>query len=74
MIFRDLANPEYSAWVFSTATGLVAYRDITPKSVIERFEKINQEHREVFGKDFIDIRDHRPNGNLVFENGVAKFK
>ena len=41
---------------------------------MEKFEKINKEHRAILGKNFIDIRDHRPNGELVFENGVAKFK
>lgn len=74
MIFRELSNPEYSAWLFPIADGLVAYRDITPSSVMEKFEKINKEHRAILGKNFIDIRDHRPNGELVFENGVAKFK
>jgi len=58
--FRELANPENSVWLFHTPEGLVAYRDITPKSVMELFEKINQEYRETIDRDFINILEKSP--------------
>ena len=60
MKFGELADPENSVWLFHTPEGLVAYRDITPKTVMALFEKINKEYRENLGRDFIRILEKIP--------------
>ena len=60
MKFKELADPEISVWLVHTSDGLIAYRDVTPKPVMKLFERINNEYREIFGRNFISILEKNP--------------
>ena len=56
MIFRQLADPEYSAYIDKTDDGLVCIREETPENILKELEEINEEYKKILKIDFIKFK------------------